>query len=129
MTITLITAGLAGLILIWLSLKVSLWRVKTKTLIGSGGSAELERAIRAQGNFVEYAPLMMILLGLLETGGALPLFVLILAATFLVGRLSHAHGIANFARGNAFRAVGTVLTWLSVAVGSLAALLIGFNIL
>ncbi|QWE18652.1 MAPEG family protein [Polynucleobacter corsicus] len=45
-------------------------RRKNKFGIGSGGNDDLERAIRAQGNFAEYVPFGIILITCLEPNGA-----------------------------------------------------------
>ena len=61
-SITLFYAGLNGLIALGLAFLVVRLRQKTGTGIGTGTSPALERAIRAHGNFVEYVPLILILL-------------------------------------------------------------------
>src|ERR1700687_12955 len=43
--------------------------VKTKVDTGNGGNAALAQAILAQGNFVEQAPLGLIVIGLAEAAG------------------------------------------------------------
>lgn len=91
--ITPITALLLGILFLKLSFAVIGLRTKNKVGIGSGGHDELERAIRAQGNFAEYVPLALILMGCLEFNGA-PFWLTIIPATLLiVGRLFHAKGI------------------------------------
>ncbi|TNE62273.1 MAG: hypothetical protein EP335_13320, partial [Alphaproteobacteria bacterium] len=67
MTITLITASFIGLLLIYLSYNVTKHRTRAKVSIGDGGDQDLLHAIRAQANLAEYAPIALILLGLLET--------------------------------------------------------------
>jgi uncharacterized membrane protein YecN with MAPEG domain len=61
--------------------------------LGSGGKEELERAIRAQGNFAEYVPFGIILLAALELNGAPWWLVAIPGLTLIIGRLIHAQGI------------------------------------
>ena len=91
--ITPITALLLGILFVKLSFAVIGLRTKNKVGLGSGGHDELERAIRAQGNFAEYVPLALILMGCLEFNGA-PFWLTIIPATLLiVGRLFHAKGI------------------------------------
>ncbi len=68
--VTSLVASLAAIALIVLSISVSLRRMKVDTRIGFGSDEILMRRIRAQGNFTEYVPLVLILLGLAEYRGA-----------------------------------------------------------
>jgi uncharacterized membrane protein YecN with MAPEG domain len=91
--ITSIIASLLTIIFIKLSFAVIGLRRKNKVGLGSGGHDDLEREIRAQGNFVEYVPFGIILIACLELNGAPWWLVLILGITLIVGRLIHAVGI------------------------------------
>ena len=91
--LTSIIASLLTIIFIKLSFAVIGLRRKNKVGLGSGGHDDLERAIRAQGNFVEYVPFGIILIACLELNGAPWWLVLILGITLIVGRLIHAVGI------------------------------------
>jgi uncharacterized membrane protein YecN with MAPEG domain len=91
--VTTLTAVLLSVLFIKLSFAVIRMRRSHRVALGSGGNAELERAIRAQGNFVEYVPLGLILLGCLEINGAPKWLVAIPALTLIFGRLFHAKGI------------------------------------
>jgi uncharacterized membrane protein YecN with MAPEG domain len=91
--VTAIIASLLTMIFIKLSFAVIGLRRKNQVGLGSGGHYDLERAIRAQGNFVEYVPLGMILIACLELSGAPWWLVLIPGITLIIGRLIHAVGI------------------------------------
>ena len=69
MEITLFYTSLITLLAIFLAYKVGIARGRSKTLLGEGDSSALLQAIRSHGNLVEYAPLAMIMLGLLEISG------------------------------------------------------------
>ena len=86
---------------------------------GKGDEELLNRAIRAQGNLIEYAPMMLFVLFFLETSGASKLTVRLLGDGFLLGRLMH--GICmGFMRSNMpLRVGGTVLTLLSLLAGAI----------
>ena len=129
MTITLIAASFLGLLLVYLSFNVSKQRLKTKTDLGDGGHSELLTAIRAQGNLVEYAPIGLILIGLLEYNQATPYLVFGLAIAFVVGRYMHGLSFGKFEGRNPFRFYGTILTWLVILVSSIAGLLKGYQII
>jgi hypothetical protein len=91
--ITSIIASVLTIIFIKLSFAVIGLRRKNKVGLGSGGHEDLERAIRAQGNFAEYVPFGMILLACLELNGAPWWLVAILGIALIIGRLLHAKGI------------------------------------
>jgi len=89
---SLITAVLT-MIFIKLSFAVIKLRRQNKVGLGNGGNDDLERAIRAQGNFAEYVPLGIILIACLELNGAPWALVAIPGITLIIGRLIHAKGI------------------------------------
>ena len=91
--ITSIIASALTIILIKLSFAVIGLRRKNKVGLGSGGHDDLERAIRAQGNFAEYVPFGIILIACLELNGAPWWLVAIPGITLIIGRLFHAKGI------------------------------------
>ena len=66
---------------------------------------DLERAIRGHGNFIEYAPLFLILMLTLELSDASATLLYIAGIIFTLGRLMH--GIAfSFMRKNVFLRIG-----------------------
>lgn len=93
----LLTAALAVLLVI-LSFSVTIKRgtlgVKSGDmggfLFGDGGDEDLRHRIRAHGNFIEIAPMVIITIGLMEAAGASRTLLLIFAITFFVGRVLHA---------------------------------------
>ncbi len=91
--ITSIIASFLTIIFIKLSFAVIGLRRKNKVGLGSGGHEDLERAIRAQGNFAEYAPFGIILIACLELNGAPWWLLAILGIALITGRLLHAKGI------------------------------------
>jgi len=125
--ITLATAGILGLIYLSLTIGVVRGRFKSKVMLGDGsgkpGGDGLYVAVRAHGNFAEYVPLALILLGGIEMAGAPRWLCLVLAAMLVVGRLLHPLGLTRPAP-NPFRAGGAMLTWIMIGVASLTALVI-----
>ena len=91
--VTSIVASVLTIIFIKLSFAVIGLRRKNKVGLGSGGHEDLERAIRAQGNFAEYVPFGIILIACLELNGAPLWLVAIPGITLIVGRMIHAKGI------------------------------------
>ena len=91
--VTSIIAAVLTAIFIRLSFAVIGLRKKNKVGLGSGGHEDLERAIRAHGNFAEYVPFGIILIACLELNGAPWWLVALPGITHIIGRLIHAKGI------------------------------------
>ena len=91
--ITSIITSILTIIFIKLSFAVIALRRKNQVGLGSGGHDDLERAIRAQGNFAEYVPFGIILIACLELNGAPWILVVIPGIALIIGRLIHAKGI------------------------------------
>ncbi len=82
--------GMYLIVFVVLSLHVIQHRRRTRTPIGNPQNDDmLARKIRVQGNFAEYAPLMLIALLLLEAA-KYRLVVMVLGLLFLLGRAMHA---------------------------------------
>ena len=110
-------AGVLGLMLLVLSFRVVARRRSTGIGLGTGGDAELERRVRAHGNFVEYVPLTLLLLVLMERGGTPAWALHALGAALVVARLAQAVGLGGVLP---LRVLGTVLTFAILAVAGLA---------
>ena len=112
LTITPIYAALIAYVYIWLSSNVITHRMRGKVSIGDGGDDALLRAIRAQGNCAEYAPIGLILLVIAELQGAGAIMLNVLGLSLLVGRVMHAVGFGRMKQILILRQAGTVLTFL-----------------
>lgn len=93
--ITSLFASLLALYFVRLAFAVIRLRKANKVALGAGGVAELEGAIRAHGNFAEYVPLGLILLGLFESHSVHPTFVAVLGGLFALGRILHAQALSK----------------------------------
>lgn len=119
--ITALYAGLTALLLIYTSVKVTLARVKHKINAGDGGNADLLSVIRTQGNLIEYAPMAIILMALLEVGGTAHWLLHTLGIVFVVGRLIHA-SVNVTAKPGAARGIGATLSWVMIVAGGVLAI-------
>ncbi|MDE4097822.1 MAPEG family protein [Pseudophaeobacter sp. 1A16562] len=117
--ITSLYAGGAALLFVYLSLGVSRQRLKHKISVGDGGNRALLMAIRAQGNFVEYTALGLVLLALSEAQGAPALATHALGVMLLGGRLMHAVGFTARPQILILRQAGIVLNLLMLLVAGL----------
>ena len=114
--ITLTTAGALGLVGLILAFRVSMGRGKHKITMGDGGNPDMIVRMRTHANFVEYVPLMLVLLGLLELGGANHTALIVGAAALVIARIFHAIGMAG---PMALRVTGAMATYLLLAAGSI----------
>jgi uncharacterized membrane protein YecN with MAPEG domain len=123
LVVTATFASFLALMFIKLSFAVIGFRRKNRVSIGAGGVDELERAIRAHGNFAEYVPLGLFLIGALELNGAPQALVAILGALLVLGRYFHAKGINEAPPEFANRVKGMKLTFAALGLAALANIL------
>ena len=124
LTITLVAAAAAALINLWLVARVGRMRGTEKVSIGDGGNDRIIARMRAHANFVEYTPFVLILVGLIELARGPVLWLWIVVAVFMIGRVLHALGMDGLRSG---RAIGTAITLLTLLVLALYALYIPFT--
>ena len=105
--IALTTAGAAALINFWLSYRIATLRSSENIWVGDGGNAQLTARMRAQLNFAEYAPLVLILIALVEWAKGSHLWLEIVAGIFILGRICHAFGMDGWKPG---RMIGMACT-------------------
>jgi uncharacterized membrane protein YecN with MAPEG domain len=119
--ITSLFAALLALLLFTLTMTVIVTRMTTKTDLGDGDNPLMFRRIRAHGNFVEYVPMGLILLGLNEVSGAGAIWLWTIGALLLVGRILHAAGMIFTISPS--RVIGTMLTNWSLLLGAVLLLI------
>lgn len=128
MTVTLLYASLLALWFVILTVRVIRYRGTHSIALGDGGDPIMQRLIRGHGNFVDYAPMALILMGLLEVSGADRSLLHTVGGLLLVGRLAHGWAL-SFTDGNAFgRTVGMVLTLASLIISAVSGLTIALNV-
>jgi len=120
--ITTFYAGIIGLLLLALSYHVVRNRWRAGVSLGAGEDRDLERAIRAHGNLIEYAPLILLLMALVETGGASPWLIHGCGGLLVVSRVLHAAGLTGRRSVSPQRKWGVAGTWVVLLVISLAAI-------
>jgi uncharacterized membrane protein YecN with MAPEG domain len=113
MRVTMFAAGILGLLILVLGVRVVAWRVKHRISLGTGSDGEMEKRIRAHGNCVEWTPIGLILLFLAEQAYGDTWFVIAGAVVLVLGRLLHPMGLRSL-DPNFFRSSGIILTFLAV---------------
>jgi uncharacterized membrane protein YecN with MAPEG domain len=113
--LTALYAGVLGLLLLALAVRVSLLRSKLRVGMGHGGDADLARAIRAHGNSIEWILLMVLLFLVAELDGANRTFLHVCGITFVGARIAHAAGLSRTSKESSGRFWGMAATWLVIA--------------
>jgi uncharacterized membrane protein YecN with MAPEG domain len=117
LTVTLATASALTLVYAGIVVFVVRGRFKHKLSMGDGGDIDMVMRMRTQANFIEYVPLLLILMGLMELAGVNRTVLGTAGAVLVVLRIMHAVGMPRPAP-NFFRATGATLTLaLMIAAG------------
>jgi len=117
--VTLIYAGILGLLLVVLSFNVMQHWVRV-TGQGLENDLGMRRAERVLSSFVEYVPMALILIALNELHGAPPLVLHILGITLVMARLMHAYGSNEMPGAGLSRFLGAQMTFIVLTVASIA---------
>jgi uncharacterized membrane protein YecN with MAPEG domain len=119
--VTLSTAAAAVFVNLWLGWRIAQLREDYKVSVGDGGHELLLRRMRAQANFIEHAPIFLILVGGLELSGVNRMALLAVAAVFILARISHGVGMdgGDGPRWRMYGMMGSMLATLSLAVWAL----------
>src|SRR5258706_7209891 len=115
MIVTPIYAGILAILFFVLSLRVIALRGHGASL-GDGGDPKLLRRIRAHGNFIEYVPLILIMMGMLELSRYSVYLLHALGITLVVARLLHGYALSFTERFKFGLFWGTALTFLVMLV-------------
>ncbi|MFB0612342.1 MAPEG family protein [Aurantiacibacter poecillastricola] len=114
--ISLAAAGAAALINFWLAMRIARLRGKHDVMIGDGGKPEMIAAMRAQANFIEYTPFVLILTALVEIAKGSSLALALIIGAYLIGRIAHGIGMTGDVRGRMVGTATTMLTLLGLAL-------------
>jgi uncharacterized membrane protein YecN with MAPEG domain len=106
---SLATAAACGLINLWLAIRVGQMRRAHNVSVGDGGNMAVIARMRAHANFTEYAPIVLILLALLELARGTSPWVWGYGFAFVIARICHGVGMDTWKPG---RTIGVALTML-----------------
>jgi uncharacterized membrane protein YecN with MAPEG domain len=109
--VTLATAAACVFLNIWLGARIAAFRRDYKVSVGDGGHEPLLRRMRAQANFIEHAPFVLILVAALELSGANRIVLVFVALAFVLSRIAHGYGMEGGAlqRWRMYGMIGTTL--------------------
>jgi uncharacterized membrane protein YecN with MAPEG domain len=120
---TVFCAAILGLLGALLTVNVIVNRVRSKVEAGDGGVAKLAQAIRAHGNFVEQAPLALIVLAAADAAGTRPVVVEALGVALILSRLAAAYALNQSLANTPLRQFGGGVSVLVAAAAAIATLL------
>ena len=125
LTTTLSLAAAAAVINFWLALRCGQVRAKEKISIGTGGNDLLERRMRAQLNFVENTPWVLLLIAGLELAGKGGAWLAPVGSFYMLARVAHGLGMdgGSLEKGRSLGVIVTMLTQLGLAVMAVLAVL------
>ncbi|MEM7254240.1 MAG: MAPEG family protein [Pseudomonadota bacterium] len=125
--ITALYGGLLAIVLIILSVRVVfVVRLGRQVSLGDGDAQNLP-TLRAQGNFIEYVPFAIVLLGIAEFHGTSPTWIHTLGAILLIARILHPFGLSTIAKLNVLRILGMAGTWTVLGVSAILCIRIFFG--
>ena len=118
--------AILALIYAALALRVAGLRRANRTLFGDAENARLRTAIRVHANFIEYVPIIALLVALLEMSGMPETRVHLLMGALLLTRLLHPMGMSarpGTWQFNAGRVAGILLTVAVLVAAAISALI------
>lgn len=124
--VTALYTGILLVMLVFLSLFVVRGRWANKVSVGDGGNADMLKRMRTHANFIEYVPLALLGLYLLETTRHSAFILHALGIALVVARLLHAYGM-NVRSPNFGRAGGASLTLVVLLVEAIMLIMVWFR--
>jgi uncharacterized membrane protein YecN with MAPEG domain len=114
---TLCLTAAALVINFWLGMRIGKLRHAHGVGVGDGGNELIMRRMRAQLNFVEQTPLILIAIGLVELAGKGGAWLAPAGAVFMLGRVCHAIGMDGpFKAGRPIGMLTSMLLSLALVV-------------
>lgn len=126
-TVTILYAGILGLMAVAVAAPAGLLRGKLGISIGDGGNADLLLAMRRHGNFAESVPILLVIIGYLEMNGISATAVHAMGAVLVASRVAHAVGLKTDEVQNVFRGLGAGGTALLTVIASIWSIVVYFT--
>lgn len=115
--ITAFVAAVCAIMLLITGVDTVRQRIRLKTAFGDAGDAKLISASRSHGNLSEHAPIVILMIGMLEMARANHMILIGVGALFLIGRAAHIVGLYTISEPGkppVPRQIGVVVTWLTL---------------
>lgn len=116
--ITLMYASIFALFALVLSFRAGGFRGKTgiSVLHGDPPNLELAERVRVHQNFLEYVPMVVIVMGAIELNGGSSMFLYVVGDLLIIARIAHAIGLKHDNMGHKGRLIGAGGTLLITVV-------------
>lgn len=116
--VTALYAGIMALFALYLSFQAGSFRGKAgvSLLYGDPVNMELAEKVRRHQNFLEYVPLIIILMALIELNGGSTVFLHAAGILLIVARIAHAVGLHHDNMAHVGRLIGAAGTALITLV-------------
>jgi uncharacterized membrane protein YecN with MAPEG domain len=112
-------AAILALLFVYLSVRVIQMRTSARIGLGYGSNPAMERRIRVHGNFAEYVPIALLLLGFMEMQAHSRYLLHVLCIALIVARILHAIGVSPVKENLRLRIAGAALTFIVLIVAAL----------
>ncbi|MXO90053.1 MAPEG family protein [Pontixanthobacter aquaemixtae] len=115
--ITATVAAICGLLLLITAIMTVRQRFRLGVAFGDASDQALISASRSHANLAEHAPIVLIMLGLLENGEASSTALMVIGGAFVAGRVAHIiglHGKIEPGKPPLARQIGVIVTWLTL---------------
>ncbi len=108
LAITAFYAGLLALFALYLSFLAGGFRGKTgiSILYGEPVNMELAQRVRRHQNFLEYVPMIIILMAVIEINGGSRIFLHVVGVALIISRIAHAVGLKHDDMSHIGRLIG-----------------------
>jgi len=122
--VTGLYAALLALMFIGLSIYTITFRFKHKISLGDGGRDDLQKAVRAHGNFSEFVPIALILMLIIELNSVspftnAPLYLHGLGCLLIAGRVGHVLGTVGENPIMKARQLGMMATFATISIAAI----------
>lgn len=116
--VTALYAGLLAIFALYLSFRAGSYRGKSgiSILHGEPVNWELAQRVRRHQNFLEYIPMILILMGLIEINAGSATFLHVVGIALIVARIAHAIGLRHDNMAHIGRTIGAGGTGLIMLV-------------
>lgn len=131
MPVTLMYASFFALFALVLSFRAGSYRGKIgiSVLHGSPEDMELAQRVRVHQNFLEYVPMILIVMGAIELSGGSRMFLYVAGDLLIIARIAHMIGLRHDNMSHPGRVIGAGGTALIMLAASAYGLWIAVNAL
>ena len=116
--VTAFVAAICAIMLLITAIDTVRHRMRARVPFGDSADQKLISASRSHGNLAEHAPIVILLLALLEMSHTNHLALMAIGALFVAGRAAHIVGLylPMSTKPPLPRSIGVIATWLSMLV-------------